>query len=247
MTIWANVDHVFVTIAGRDWGTSDTNFSHGPGFADHTHAGLGEAAVEGIGVPELVSEDGGKRLALDHAPSQEHGQAANGGRRARIVDDQEAERVGQGRVDPAQLSHRVGNRLTLFDGGPAGAEPPAPEQPPAGENQSQQGPAKGAENCGPGKVRRIRRDGQERLRQSHAEIDEGPADQGRDTQLADECQQVEASAENNLEHLCQEGRAPDALRLGVHGRASARSRAKVRDLRAQARARWGEPAGPVSG
>jgi hypothetical protein len=39
-TIWANVDHVFVTIDGRDWGTSEMNFAHGPGFADHTHAGF---------------------------------------------------------------------------------------------------------------------------------------------------------------------------------------------------------------
>jgi hypothetical protein len=39
-TIWANVDHVFVTIDGRDWGTSESNFAHGPGFADHSHAGF---------------------------------------------------------------------------------------------------------------------------------------------------------------------------------------------------------------
>jgi len=39
-TIWANADHVFVTIDGRDWGTSETNFAHGPGFAEHSHAGF---------------------------------------------------------------------------------------------------------------------------------------------------------------------------------------------------------------
>jgi Transglycosylase SLT domain len=40
VTIWSNAAHVFVTIAGRDWGTSETNFAHGPGYAEHTHAGF---------------------------------------------------------------------------------------------------------------------------------------------------------------------------------------------------------------
>jgi Transglycosylase SLT domain len=40
VTIWSNAAHVFVTIAGRDWGTSETNFAHGPGYADHTHEGF---------------------------------------------------------------------------------------------------------------------------------------------------------------------------------------------------------------
>ena len=40
MTIWSNVDHVFVTIDGRDWGTSETNFAHGPGFAEHSKEGF---------------------------------------------------------------------------------------------------------------------------------------------------------------------------------------------------------------
>jgi hypothetical protein len=40
VTIWANVDHVFVTIDGRDWGTSEANFAHGPGFAGHSKAGF---------------------------------------------------------------------------------------------------------------------------------------------------------------------------------------------------------------
>jgi len=40
VTIWSNAAHVFVTIDGRDWGTSETNFAHGPGFAEHTHAGF---------------------------------------------------------------------------------------------------------------------------------------------------------------------------------------------------------------
>jgi hypothetical protein len=40
VTIWSNAAHVFVTIAGRDWGTSETNFAHGPGYADHTNEGF---------------------------------------------------------------------------------------------------------------------------------------------------------------------------------------------------------------
>jgi hypothetical protein len=40
VTIWSNVDHIFLEIDGRDWGTSETNFAHGPGFAEHTHEGF---------------------------------------------------------------------------------------------------------------------------------------------------------------------------------------------------------------
>jgi len=32
VTIWSNLDHVFVEINGRDWGTSEANFARGPGF-----------------------------------------------------------------------------------------------------------------------------------------------------------------------------------------------------------------------
>lgn len=38
VTIWSNSVHVFITIAGRDWGTSETNFAHGPGYAEHSKA-----------------------------------------------------------------------------------------------------------------------------------------------------------------------------------------------------------------
>ena len=40
VTIWANPAHVFITIDGRDWGTSETNFAHGPGYAEHSKAGF---------------------------------------------------------------------------------------------------------------------------------------------------------------------------------------------------------------
>ncbi len=39
-TIWANPAHVFVSIDGRDWGTSDANPFGGPGWAPHTHRRL---------------------------------------------------------------------------------------------------------------------------------------------------------------------------------------------------------------
>jgi hypothetical protein len=40
VTIWSNVDHVFVTIDGRDWGTSSANFANGPGFGAQSRAGF---------------------------------------------------------------------------------------------------------------------------------------------------------------------------------------------------------------
>ncbi len=40
VTIWSNVDYVFVEIDGRDWGTSDSNFAHGPGFGLQSKAGF---------------------------------------------------------------------------------------------------------------------------------------------------------------------------------------------------------------
>jgi hypothetical protein len=40
VTIWSNAEHVFVTINGHGWGTSESNFAHGPGFAEHTTAGF---------------------------------------------------------------------------------------------------------------------------------------------------------------------------------------------------------------
>lgn len=40
VTIWSNAEHVFITINGRDWGTSETNFAHGPGWASHTKSGF---------------------------------------------------------------------------------------------------------------------------------------------------------------------------------------------------------------
>jgi Transglycosylase SLT domain len=40
VTIWSNIDHVFVTIGGRDWGTASANFAHGPAFGPQSRAGF---------------------------------------------------------------------------------------------------------------------------------------------------------------------------------------------------------------
>ena len=40
VTIWSNVDHVFLEIDGRDWGTSDSNFAHGPGYGPQDTEGF---------------------------------------------------------------------------------------------------------------------------------------------------------------------------------------------------------------
>jgi len=40
VTIWSNVDHVFVEIDGHDWGTSDSNFADGPGFGPQSTLGF---------------------------------------------------------------------------------------------------------------------------------------------------------------------------------------------------------------
>jgi hypothetical protein len=47
-TIWANPAHVFVSIDGRDWGTSDTNPSGGPGWAPHTTVGFTPRHLPGL-------------------------------------------------------------------------------------------------------------------------------------------------------------------------------------------------------
>jgi hypothetical protein len=40
VTIWSNVDHVWIEIDGRDWGTADSNFAHGPGFGPQDTEGF---------------------------------------------------------------------------------------------------------------------------------------------------------------------------------------------------------------
>lgn len=47
-TIWANPTHVFVSVDGRDWGTSDANPSGGPGWAPHTTVGFTPRHLPGL-------------------------------------------------------------------------------------------------------------------------------------------------------------------------------------------------------
>ena len=48
MTIWANPEHVFVTIAGRAWGTSDANPDGGPGWAPQSTVGFTPRHLAGL-------------------------------------------------------------------------------------------------------------------------------------------------------------------------------------------------------
>lgn len=48
VTIWANAVHVFIEIGGTDWGTSESNYAHGPGFASHTTGGFIPRHLEGL-------------------------------------------------------------------------------------------------------------------------------------------------------------------------------------------------------
>ena len=48
MTIWANPEHVFTTIAGRDWGTSDANPYGGPGWAPQSTVGFTPRHLPGL-------------------------------------------------------------------------------------------------------------------------------------------------------------------------------------------------------
>jgi hypothetical protein len=40
VTIWSNADHVWIEIDGRDWGTADSNFAHGPGYGPQATEGF---------------------------------------------------------------------------------------------------------------------------------------------------------------------------------------------------------------
>jgi hypothetical protein len=48
VTIWANPAHVFATIDGRDWGTSDSNPYGGPGWAPQTTVGFTPRHLAGL-------------------------------------------------------------------------------------------------------------------------------------------------------------------------------------------------------
>jgi hypothetical protein len=48
VTIWSNVDHVWVELEGRDWGTADSNFAHGPGYGAQDTEGFEPSHPPGL-------------------------------------------------------------------------------------------------------------------------------------------------------------------------------------------------------
>jgi hypothetical protein len=48
VTIWSNPAHVFVSINGRTWGTSESNTGGGPGYAEHTTEGFTASHPPGL-------------------------------------------------------------------------------------------------------------------------------------------------------------------------------------------------------
>jgi len=48
VTIYSNVDHVWIDIDGRDWGTATSNFAHGPGFGAQDTEGFAPSHLPGI-------------------------------------------------------------------------------------------------------------------------------------------------------------------------------------------------------
>jgi Transglycosylase SLT domain len=48
VTIWSNVDHVWIELDGRDWGTADSNFAHGPGFGAQDVEGFAPSHPAGL-------------------------------------------------------------------------------------------------------------------------------------------------------------------------------------------------------
>ena len=48
VTIWSNVDHVWLEIDGRDWGTATSNFAHGPGFGPQDAEGFAPSHPRGL-------------------------------------------------------------------------------------------------------------------------------------------------------------------------------------------------------
>jgi hypothetical protein len=48
VTIWSNVDHVWLEISGRDWGTATSNFAHGPGYGSQSTVGFSASHPAGL-------------------------------------------------------------------------------------------------------------------------------------------------------------------------------------------------------
>jgi hypothetical protein len=48
VTIYSNVDHVWIEIEGRDWGTASSNFAHGPGYGPQVTEGFATSHPAGL-------------------------------------------------------------------------------------------------------------------------------------------------------------------------------------------------------
>jgi hypothetical protein len=48
VTIWSSPAHIFITIAGRDWGTASSHLAHGPAFGPQSHAGFRPSHPPGL-------------------------------------------------------------------------------------------------------------------------------------------------------------------------------------------------------
>jgi hypothetical protein len=48
VTIWSNVDHVWIELGGRDWGTATSNFAHGPGYGPQDTEGFAASHPPGL-------------------------------------------------------------------------------------------------------------------------------------------------------------------------------------------------------
>ncbi|HWB69903.1 MAG TPA: hypothetical protein VG518_07985, partial [Solirubrobacterales bacterium] len=48
VTIWSNVDHVWIQIDGRDWGTATSNLAHGPGYGAQSIEGFLQSHPPGL-------------------------------------------------------------------------------------------------------------------------------------------------------------------------------------------------------
>jgi hypothetical protein len=48
VTIWSNVDHIWIELDGRHWGTADSNFAHGPGFGPQDTEGFSPSHLPGL-------------------------------------------------------------------------------------------------------------------------------------------------------------------------------------------------------
>jgi hypothetical protein len=88
IVVWANNNHAFLTLRGRDFTTSVKNFENGPGFTSHTHSGFTARKPRGFSTGGYLS---GHFDARDNVPAWlSHGEA--------ILNPSQIDLVGRHRV-----------------------------------------------------------------------------------------------------------------------------------------------------